>query len=305
MNSTAAEASAAPHIPLADPPLQAVCWGTRGSVPSPGPGTARFGGNTSCLEVRTADGHSVVFDAGTGIRALGRRLAATAGPLHTELFLTHFHWDHIQGIPFFAPLYDPRSYIRVHAMPQNGAEIQELFARQMSPIYFPVPFEALSARLDFVNTNGRTWVDHGAEVSALPVCHPGDTCGYRVRMGGTTVVYIPDNELAGPLYTDAPGAYEELVRFVRDADVLLHDAMFTDDEYVHRQGWGHSTYSQAIALAEAAGVRRLLFFHHAPDRTDAELNEQLAAQRAVLRRRASALQIGMAAEGEEIFGTGE
>lgn len=301
MDFIAVDVEAPRSTTIPGPPLQAVCWGTRGSVPSPGPGTACFGGNTSCLEVRTADGHGMVFDAGTGIRALGHRLATAAGPLRTELFLTHFHWDHIQGIPFFAPLYDPRSYIRVHAMPQNGSEIQELFARQMSPIYFPVPFEALSARLDFVNTNGKMWMEHGAEVAALPVCHPGDTCGYRIRAGGATVVYIPDNELAGPLYTDTPAEYGRLVEFVRNADVLLHDAMYTEDEYVHRRGWGHSTYSQAIALAEAAGVRRLLFFHHAPDRTDAELSGLLGAQRAELRRRASPLEIGMAAEGEEIF----
>lgn len=278
--------------------LYATCWGTRGSIPAPGPATTRYGGNTSCLEVRTANGRRLIFDAGTGIRELGKRLAANDVPVSAELFLSHFHWDHIQGVPFFAPLHDARTQLRIHGARQNGSDIRTLFAGQMTATHFPVPYEALAATLEYAHLSEAPWREDELEVAAIRVRHPGNTFGYRIRMGSAALAYIPDNELIGADYPVGAGWYDELVSFLSGVDLLFHDAMFTDDEYENREGWGHSTFQQAIALAEAAGVRRLRFFHHAPDRADDELDAIVARLRDELSQRDSTLEIGAAAEGE-------
>jgi phosphoribosyl 1,2-cyclic phosphodiesterase len=279
------------------PPLRATCWGTRGSIPSPGPETMRYGGNTSCVEVRSASGRAYVFDAGTGIRALGRRLAAQGGAVEADLFVSHFHWDHIQGFPFCTPLYDPGSRIRVHGPRQGDVEISRALAGQMTALYFPIPLDALAARVEFVHVDGGPWRDDEVEVASMRVRHAEHTCGYRVRSGGASLAYIPDNELGG----SAGGEwYDRLVGFLEGVDLLFHDAMFGDDEYERFRGWGHSTYGQAVRLAEDAGVRRLALFHHAPDRTDDELDAVLASLRAELAARGSPLELTMAAEGQEL-----
>jgi len=283
--------------------LRATCWGTRGSIPSPGPATARFGGNTSCLEVRTADERCFIFDAGTGIRILGRRLEAENGPVDADLFLTHFHWDHIQGVPFFGPLYRPETKIRIHGARQGDTDIETLFRGQMGPVYFPVPYEALSAGLEFIHLDDEPWVDDGVEVSAIRVRHPAHTYGYRISSGAGALAYIPDNELVGGSYDVGGDAwYRELVEFLDGVDVLFHDAMYTDDEYAAGvEGWGHSTFNQTVRLAEDAGVRRLYVFHHAPERTDTELLELAERLREGLAARNSGLELGVAAEGEELL----
>ncbi|HYJ78558.1 MAG TPA: MBL fold metallo-hydrolase [Longimicrobiaceae bacterium] len=276
--------------------LRATCWGTRGSIPTPGPATVRFGGNTSCVEVCTGGGRRYVFDAGTGIRGLSRRMQDEAHPADADVFVSHYHWDHIQGFPFCAPLYDPSSHIRLHGPRQGDVAIDRAFAGQMSPVYFPVPLEALAAEVEFVDVDGTPWTDGDVEVAAFRLRHPGVTYGYRVRHGGAVLAYVPDNELGGA----EARWYDQIVEFVRGADLLIHDAMFTDAEYVRLQGWGHSTFAQAVRLAEDAGVRRLRLFHHAPDRSDAELELICGELLAELAGRGSALELGIATEGEEI-----
>lgn len=276
-----------------------VFWGTRGSVPSPGPATARFGGNTPCLEVRTGEGGQLIFDAGTGIRALGSQAAAGEAPFRGELFLTHFHWDHIQGLPFFAPLYDGSTRLRVHAPRQEGVCPRSILAAQMSPVHFPVPLEAVSGRVQVETLGPEPWTGGGAEVEALGVPHSAAAVGYRVRVGAVSVAYVPDCELPDP-GADGSGGYGRLRAFVEGADLLVHDAMYTDEEYAGRRGWGHSTFTRAVRLAEDAGVRRLRCFHHAPGRTDAELAGIGERLREGLLRRGSALEVEIAAEGEEI-----
>jgi phosphoribosyl 1,2-cyclic phosphodiesterase len=279
--------------------LRVVCWGTRGSIPSPGPETVHFGGNTPCVEVRAASGARIVLDAGTGIWRLGVHLRREGEPLDADLFLTHFHWDHVQGFPFFHPLYDARTVLRIHAPDQPAATGEALLRGLMAPGYFPIPFGALRADLGFRGVDeAAPYTRLGVEVAAFRVQHDGHAYGYRVRAGGAAVAYIPDNELAasgGPLFR-GPGWYAALVRFLEGADLLLHDATFTEAEYgspLNRGG--HSTHRQALRLAEDAGARRLYFFHHAPHRSDAELAGLAAEFRSGAR-----VEVGIAREGEEL-----
>ena len=274
-------------------------WGTRGSIPSPGPATAGYGGNTPCIEIE-AGGRRFVLDAGSGIRPLGIHLVESGLPLDAVIFLTHFHWDHIQGFPFFGPMYRPDARLRVIGPAQQNLDVRSLFAGQMSPIYFPVPFEAVSAQMSFDHLNEGAWTEDGVSVAAMRVRHPSFAVGYRVEAEGRSACYIPDNELvAGPCNLGHDWR-EKLVRFCGDADLLVHDAMFTDDEYAAHEGWGHSTFRQTLDLAAEAGVRRLLFFHHAPERTDAALAEIVDRMRDEAAARGLSLDVDAAAEGAEI-----
>jgi phosphoribosyl 1,2-cyclic phosphodiesterase len=262
--------------------------------------TAGYGGNTSCIEV-VARERRFIFDAGSGIRLLGEHLLHEPQPIRAELFLTHFHWDHIQGLPFFAPLYNEETRLRVHGARQGDIDIRTLIAGQMGPIYFPVPFETVSAHMDFEHLSGNSWIEPGVVVDAIRVRHPAHTYGYKITADGASIAYIPDNELVGGNYPlEARQTYNDLVQFLDGVDVLFHDAMFSDTEYPRREGWGHSTFSQAVQLAEDAGVRRLYLFHHAPERTDADLSRILEELRDDIARRGSQLEVGVAAEGEEL-----
>ena len=275
-------------------------WGTRGSIPSPGPDTSRFGGNTSCLEVRLGNGKRIIFDAGSGMRPLGNSIVTSEERLEEIVFLTHFHWDHIQGFPFFAPLYRPSTTLRIVGPMQQTIDIRSLFAGQMGPVYFPIPFTALSAHIGFQHLNEGTWEGDGYRVSAMRVRHPSFTVGYRIEAAGRVVTYVPDNELASTSY-DVEGDWEQRFHeFVRGSDVLIHDAMYTQPEYEQREGWGHSTFEQALQLAAKTEVPRLFFFHHSPERTDAELTDILETMRARAQNAGYRLRIDAADEGEEL-----
>ena len=284
--------------------LRATFWGTRGSIPTPGPHTVRYGGNTPCLEVRTADGHLIILDAGTGIRALGRALveAADGAPIEADLFLTHAHWDHIQGIPFFAPLFGRGNRLRIWGSASLERSVDQVVRDQMSPVVFPVSFEALAATIDFHSiAEGTPMHGPGYDVQAFALQHPGGALGYRfeARDGhGGALVYVPDNELAPhPRYGSGPEWRAQMTTFVRGASVLIHDAMYTSEEYVACAGWGHSTHQEAVALALAAEVRTLLLFHHDPQRTDDALDRSVAECRELVRRAGASLEVVAAAEG--------
>jgi phosphoribosyl 1,2-cyclic phosphodiesterase len=283
--------------PDAKDAVRIVCWGARGSVPSPGPRTVRYGGNTSCIEIST-DGRRVILDAGTGIIAAGQRLAGEATDRPIELFLTHFHWDHIQGLPFFAPLRDPAAVVRIHAAPRQGDKIDRLLAVQMGAPFFPVTLQDMPARVEYHDLEGRGWTDGDLTVKPFPVRHPDHASGFRITAGGATVVYIPDNEPEAANYPRA--SWPELVEFARGADVLLHDAMFTAAEYDSRRGWGHGTVEQAVRFAQAAGVGRLLMFHHHPERTDEQIDAILEAVQRQGGASGDSLHVAAAVEGEEI-----
>jgi len=284
--------------------VRATFWGTRGSIPTPGPHTVRYGGNTPCVEVRTSDGHLIILDAGTGIRALGRALLerADGAPIEADLFLTHAHWDHIQGIPFFAPLFGRGNRLRIWGSASLERSVDQVVRDQMSPVVFPVSFEALAATIEFRSiVEGTPTRGTGYEVTAFALQHPGGALGYRFadRVGDTGgLVYVPDNELAPhPRYGSAGPWRDRLTAFVRGASVLIHDAMYTPEEYASRAGWGHSTHQEAVALALAADVRTLVLFHHDPERTDGALDRCVAECLELVRQAGASLEVIAAGEG--------
>ena len=278
-------------------------WGTRGSIPSPGPSTVRYGGNTPCLELRTAEGWLIILDAGTGIRELGRSLLSRGNgePIAGDIFLTHAHWDHIQGIPFFAPLFRKGNRFTIWGSKSLQTSIDRVVRDQMSPVVFPVSFEELQARIDFQELAEERRQGTGYEVAAMGVRHPGGALGYRFSTGnadGRALVYVSDNELSPEArYDDAPGWREKLVAFARGASVLVHDTMYTAEEYRSFVGWGHSTHEQAVELALDADVERLVLFHHRPERTDDEVDRCVESCRAIVARRGRHLEVLAAAEG--------
>jgi phosphoribosyl 1,2-cyclic phosphodiesterase len=279
-------------------------WGARGSIPTPGPQTARYGGNTPCVAVET-DGPGergfVVLDAGTGIRPLGRELVEAArGPLTVDLLLSHTHWDHIQGLPFFAPLYDRQNAVRIWGPRQGAVDLERILREQMNPVVFPVPLDELDASLSVKHVEPGSVDIGGFRARAMVLRHPGTTLAYRLvpRTGGPSLVYVTDNELGpGGTYDVGPRWRSELVEFVGGADLLLHDAMFTVEELGQFSGWGHSTGAEAVRLAADAAVRRLVLFHHRPERDDAGMDAFVAEAQKLAAREARGLEVVAATEG--------
>lgn len=281
--------------------MRVTIWGARGSIPSPGPATVRYGGNTPCLSVRGDGGGLLVLDAGTGIRALGTALEREGSAATVNVLITHAHWDHVQGLPFFAPLY--RDGSTVHVLGAGGAAdaVRQAIRGQMSEGTFPVRFESLQARVELGE------VRSGAEVGAFMVdhmaaSHQGGAVGFRVREGngsGAALVYFPDSELGAP---EAHGFdrrwRDQLMEFISGAALLVHDAMYTEAEYTSYAGWGHSHMEEVVRAAGEAGVRTLALFHHHPDRSDDALDACLEH----CRRDVSSgdVQVLMAAEGDTL-----
>ena len=282
----------------ADVLVSARCWGTRGSIPSPGPETARYGGNTTSFEVRYGD-QRLIFDAGSGLRMLGMDLLEKGGDFH-HIFLTHFHWDHIQGFPFFGPLYRADMDIKIVGPKQNNIDVRSLFAGQMGPIYFPVPFSVVAATMSFDHLNEGSLEVGEAKLTTIRVRHPSYVIGYRIEVGDRVICFVPDNEIEGDMYEVEGGWYERLVDFVRGADLLIHDSMYTEEEYPNHVGWGHSTFSQSLRLAEEGEVKKLLFFHHDPTRSDDELDKIVNRIRDDSLARGCAVEMEAAAEGTDI-----
>ncbi|MCC6318645.1 MAG: MBL fold metallo-hydrolase [Gemmatimonadaceae bacterium] len=281
-------------------------WGTRGSCPAPGPETARFGGNTTCLEVRSQDDELIILDAGTGIRDLGRALvgAADGTPIRGDLFFSHAHWDHIQGLPFFTPAFQSGNHFRLWGSPVMESSLEVVLRQQMSPVVFPVAFDQLLARMEFAQVAQHRHSGSGYNVQTINVRHPGGALGFRLSDAAEatrSMVFIPDNELDrdGDRAEDA-STRDALVEFARGATVLIHDAMYTGSEYMDHRGWGHSSYRDAIDFAIAAEVETLVLFHHEPDRSDTALEEMLALCHQMVRERQGRVRVLAAAEGMQL-----
>jgi phosphoribosyl 1,2-cyclic phosphodiesterase len=240
-------------------------WGVRGSIATPGEKTLKTGGNTSCVEVRCGE-HLLVFDMGTGLKPLGQSLLKQ-GAVKANIFVSHYHWDHIVGLPFFGPAYDPRSELTIYGATRKGRDVRQILAGQMIDPYFPVDLGVFNARLRFVPLQDGGQVKLGdVRVRAFELNHPGGALGYRVEHQGKAVVYATDFEHG----TDAD---DRLVEVAKGADLMIFDSQYTPAEYeapapFSKKGWGHSTYEMGATLARLAGVKQLALYHHEPERND-------------------------------------
>jgi phosphoribosyl 1,2-cyclic phosphodiesterase len=240
-------------------------WGVRGSIACPGPQTVRYGGNTSCVEMRCGD-RLLVFDGGTGLRSLGNTLAATGQKLSFDLFFSHTHLDHIDGLPFFAPLHMAGNRVRIwagHLAPPHT--IKGVLDKMMSAPLFPVPMDIFKADIEFTDfTAGKSLTPHrGVKLKTAPLNHPNSATGYRVEFAGKSIAYITDNEYQ-PGENDA-----NVVKLMRHADIVIYDSMYDRGEYPNHVGWGHSAWQDGLRLATEAEVKTFVIFHHDPSHDDA------------------------------------
>ena len=240
-------------------------------MPTPGPETVRYGGNTSCVEVVLDGGTALVLDAGTGIRRLGHALAE-GGATHVHLLLTHLHLDHLEGLRFFAPLWDERVTVDIWGPPSPLLSLQERVARSFSPPLFPIDLGDVPARVEFRDVPRQPWTIDGARLAADLVVHPGPTVGYRIDTETASFAYLPDHEpaLAGSIEARTAD-WLSGAAIAHEVDLLVHDAQYSEDEYEERIGWGHSSVADAVSFAHAVGARRLLLFHHEPAHSDGSL----------------------------------
>ena len=275
-------------------------WGVRGSLPSPGPDTVRYGGNTTCVSIHGAyeDGGTwtVMLDAGTGARLLGKELVDNQDDIY--FFLTHTHWDHIQGFPFFAPLYQDDRQIFLSSVENRQGLFTQLL-EQMDGTHFPLTHNQITSRLSSLTVDEVTRrARAGYMVDRIRVNHPGETFGFRLFLQQASLVFIPDNEL-NP--RDGEHArFEDFVHFCSEADILIHDAQYLAPEYAEKKGWGHSNLADVLELAVEARVKKLVLFHHDPDRTDRDLDAIHVMAKKWLSEKKSAVEVLVAYEGMEI-----
>jgi phosphoribosyl 1,2-cyclic phosphodiesterase len=278
--------------------MKVAFWGVRGSIPVADPGALRYGGNTSCVTVRLGDGSLVVLDAGTGIRALGTTLKTT-GPIH--ILLTHLHLDHIMGLLFFAPLFQPEREVSIWGPRSSVAGLRDRLARYLSTPLSPVEIRELPATVSFQACPPESWRIGPAEVLCTRVAHRGPTLGYRISEGSESLAYLPDHEpgLGQRLDSDPPEWISGLA-LARDASLLIHDAQYTELEYETTIGWGHSRVADALAFARRSGARRVRLFHHDPAHDDAMLDRLAAEAREAWAGMDGQGELALACETEEL-----
>lgn len=255
--------------------MRATIWGCRGSLAAPGASKLRYGGDTSCVELRLDDGTLIILDAGTGIRELGGHIGDDFREVH--LLLTHLHMDHVEGFPFFSLLWNAEAAVQVWGPPSPMLSLKERLARYMSPPLFPIDVHDVPATCQFHDLPAEPWAIGSATVTAVPIEHPGPTVGFRIEENGRTLAYMPDHEPAvlGDFTNESPDWIDGYAVAER-VDVLLHDSQYTAEEYEGRRGWGHSSFADAVAYARVTGARKLVMFHHDPAHSDSALEEMEA-----------------------------
>ena len=269
-------------------------WGVRGSVPSPGPTTTRYGGNTSCVSI-TADKKILILDAGTGIRNLG---SAIIGQPELEIFVivTHSHWDHIQGFPFFTPIYQPNRPVYMFPTLHKKNVVLASLIDQMDGAHFPVTPDQVPSNFNFVTENPLEFLEsNGFHLEMVPMNHPGKAFGYKITIEDKIICYFTDNEIDPPYAKSIE--LDELTEQCRNADILIHDAQYIEADMPLKHGWGHSLISQVTELGKSAGVKNLVYYHHDPERTDDMLDKELEKAAKTLKERESSVQPYFAYEG--------
>jgi phosphoribosyl 1,2-cyclic phosphodiesterase len=291
-------------------------WGVRGSLPTPGPGTVHYGGNTSCIEVRAGD-QIIILDAGTGIRSLGGQLTSEFKDksLELTLLLTHTHWDHIQGFPFFAPAYDPKNVVRVYSYEGARRGLEATLSIQMESPYFPISLQQMPGNITIQELKGLSFKIGNVKVESMFVNHPGVCVGYRLFTPQGSIAYLPDNELFQRLKSLNAGASagstpetqkfaqhqdQKLIEFIKGADVAIMDSQYDEVEYVRYVGWGHSCAYDTVALAAEAKVKNFFLFHHDPSHDDNKISEMLSKAREIAERMGGQTKVEAAREGFEI-----
>jgi len=292
--ATAAKRRCAPTAARSPAPTRLRFWGVRGSIPTPGPTTVKYGGNTSCIEIR-ADGQIIVLDAGTGLRLLGLELVAEfdTQPLELSLLLTHTHWDHIQGLPFFLPVYKPQNHLRILGYEGARHGLEVVLAGQMESPLFPIGLREVPANVRIEELKTMSFNVGPVRVQACWANHPGKCVGYRLFTSGGSIAFFPDNELPRQ---DANG-HRKMIDFLRGADVLIMDSQFDTLEYERHIGWGHGCVDDVVALALEAEVKTLFLFHHDPNHDDAKISHMLAHARKLVAGRKGKLMVEADREG--------
>lgn len=273
-------------------------WGTRGSIPRPGPQTLKYGGNTSCVSIEMTRDRLFIFDAGTGIIDLGRSLIAQNKRRKVNLFISHPHWDHIQGLPYFQPLYQQGNEVVVHGTSQGKLSLREVIAGQMETVYFPVAVKEFASHVYYKELAEGDFAIDDVPMRTIGLHHPGMTLGYLVKgAGGKSVAYLTDNELV--LKGNAHGR-RRLLKFAQGADILIHDAHYLDEEYPSHVGWGHSGLTEVLKFAAEAKVKRLYLYHHDPYHDDDTVAAKEAFGRKYFAERGLSIECLAAAEGHSV-----
>lgn len=291
-------------------------WGCRGSIPTPGKDTVRYGGNTPCVELKLDDNNLIILDSGTGIRNLGNYLIRKGESTRAYIMITHPHWDHIQGFPFFKPLFISGNEFTIVGSGAKTKTLEQIVADQMDRVYFPVRLSELKASIKFLQVGEEEFKVYDATVQTIYVNHPGFTLGYRISFNNKTVVYISDNEPFDREITPYLFNWEKEVierfekipgdpnrrifEFVKGADLLIHDTTYTPEEYVEKVGWGHSHYLFTLRVAHEGGVKRLLLFHHDHTHTDNMVDEIFEHCKNEMKKKKYKFNLLIAAEGMEI-----
>jgi phosphoribosyl 1,2-cyclic phosphodiesterase len=292
-------------------------WGVRGSIPTPGRDTIRYGGNTPCIEIRPDPETLLILDAGTGIARLGDQLVKSAKPVKAYLLLSHTHWDHIQGFPFFYPATQKENELTIIGCGHNGLSLESILADQMRNMYFPLQFNELEAKIDFKMIDEESLTIGDTHIESMYVNHPGYTLGFRITHKGKSVVYISDNEPFNAEHSDSHlnrvekpvidlfktvhgNPNSRIADFARDTDLLIHDSMFTPGEYRRKEFWGHSDYLFAVQMAAEARAKKLVLFHHGPHHIDDDIDAIVEICRKELQKQSSGIECIAAAEGLEL-----
>ncbi len=295
-------------------------WGVRGSIPTPGPSTLLYGGNTACVSVEFTDGPFFILDAGTGIRELGKSLLKTKRPIHAYIFISHFHWDHIQGLPFFKPAFVPGNKFTIFGTDDTTLDLDQIISFQMNPTYFPVAIQDMRADIRFKSIKEETFFIDDVKVQTQYLNHPGYTLGFRLTYKGKSIVYISDNEpfqfntdlndqpLVLTEIDDVETLFnnfkenkdERLINFCKETDLLIHDTQFFPEEYESKVTWGHSPYNYTVQLAIRSKVQRLILFHHDPDHDDHTIDKIQELSRKSLFEAGVHIPCDAAKEGMEI-----